>query len=481
MRSRRAGSMGAALRSMLIPGWGQLVTRQRRTGNVLVFLSGLMVIAALTVFLFVEPIEMAAWLADPDVILGIILCNVVLLIVRLLSTEMAWKAGGGHRWVVGLSLAVIVAIPHVAIGWAGVEARRSMMRLFPPETAAATATTTLAISSTTTSTVTSITVTLVAGHPPSTTRFSNPLPDSPAETGGAPEYVQRALERHPFGSDRLNILLLGGDAGPHRTGLRTDTMIIASVDPISGDTALIGVPRNFGGMTLSDGTSLPVTQLGHVYAWGTDHPERFGGPDPGAAATLDVISNLTDLDIEYFVLVDLTGFADVVDVFGGVKLDVPTPVDGPLYDVATGGYDMVRIPSGLQHLDGAHALAYARARHGSSDYVRMARQRCILASMAAQADVFDLLTRLGNLLDAVEANVVTDIPIEMVPDLIRLVPRVTAGNVRMIGFDSTWGVGVTASGRTIPDMARIQAAVRTVIENPGSGADIGVTTADAGC
>lgn len=459
--------MGAAFRSILIPGWGQMATSRLTTGKVLLFATGLAGIAALTVFLFVEPVELAAWLADPDVILAVILVNLLVLLVRLFSTESAWRAGGGHRWFAALFLAAVVSIPHVAIGWVGLEARGSMLRLFPEAVAAAPP-----VSTTTT-------------VPPTTTTTRlelSPIVTLAGQYGDDDLKVSRTEGWHPFGSERLNILLLGGDSGPRRTGLRTDTMMVASIDPVSGDAAMIGVPRNYGRVALKDGTVPPVTQLGHVYSWGERHADRY--PDssfPGQAATRDAIENLTGLEIDYFVLVDLTGFADVVDAFGGVTLDVAAPVDGPLYDVETGGYEMVTIPVGTQHLDGAHALAYARARYGSSDYARMGRQRCILASMASQADLLELFGRIGELLDAVESNLVTDLPAELIPELIRLTPRISATSIRLIGFDDKWGTGRTVTGHIIPDVDRIREAVRLVVEDPTAATEAGVATAETGC
>lgn len=468
-RSRTPSPAGAAFRSILIPGWGQVVTHRLTVGRVLLFVTGLVGIAALTVFLFVEPVELAAWLANPDVILTIVVVNLVVLLVRLYSTESAWRASGGHRWITALFLAVVVSIPHVAIGWAGLEARGSMLRLFPGDTA-------LAAAPSTTTTSTTIPTT-------TTTRLELVVSDTlPGQYNDDDLVVSRTAGWHPFGSERLNILLLGGDAGPKRSGLRTDTMMVASIDPESGDAALVGIPRNFGNPTLTDGTPVPVTQIGHVYGWGVKHPELFGDTsNPGAAATRNAIENVTGLEIDYFVLVDLTGFADVVDAFGGVTLDVDKAIYGPLYDVETGGYEMVTIPVGHQHLDGAHALAYSRARYGSSDYARMGRQRCILASMASQADLLDLFARLGDVLDAVESNLTTDLPADLVPELIRLTPRVSAASIRMIGFDQTWGTGHTATGHVIPDIDRIRAAVRQTIEDPSAHAESGITTADTGC
>jgi anionic cell wall polymer biosynthesis LytR-Cps2A-Psr (LCP) family protein len=180
-------------------------------------------------------------------------------------------------------------------------------------------------------------------------------------------------------------------------------------------------------------------------------------------------------------LVDLTGFADLVDAFGGVDLNVPRAVDGPLYDPIEGDYEMVRIEAGEQTLDGGHALAYARARYGSSDYVRMGRQRCILASMAGDADMLGLVANLSDLLDVVETHLSTDLPVEMVPDLIRLAPRVDSERIRVVGFDSAWRVGRTNDGHAIPDIVRIRDTVKETIENPEASGDLGVATAEAAC
>lgn len=469
MSVRRTSPVGAAIRSIVVPGWGQLAIHHTAVGKLLVFVTGLLAIAALTIFLFVEPIEIASWLADPDVILGIVVLNLALLALRLFSTEHAWWAGGGRRWFVALLLGIVVATPHVALGWVGMETRDTMLRLFPETPSALAAP---LPSSTTTQ--------------EATTTTTAPIELSPIEIAPG-QYDADQIEATatdgwaPFGEERLNILLLGGDAGPGRGGLRTDTMIVASVDPVSGDSALFGVPRNYGAVRFTDDSVIPVRRLNHVYGWGTSHPDAFGGIDPGASAVVDAIQHITGLEIDHFVLVDLTGFSDMIDVFGGVRLHVPEPVAGPLYDPVSGGYEMVQIAAGSQHLDGDHALAYARARYGSGDYVRMARQRCILASLAGQADPLQLFARLPDVLGVVEENISTNIPAETLPDLVRLLLSIRAREIRVIGFDSSWSVGRTADGHAIPDVERIRAAVRQTLDDPVAAADLGAATAGEAC
>ena len=100
----------------------------------------------------------------------------------------------------------------------------------------------------------------------------------------------------------------------------------------------------------------------------TATPRRFGGIDPGASAIKDVAANLLGIPIDYFVLVDMTGFAEMVDVMGGVTVAVREDLVAPVYNRDDGTHVMATIPAGSQLLDGDLALAYARSRTGSNDY-----------------------------------------------------------------------------------------------------------------
>lgn len=462
--------MQAGLRSALIPGWGQLATRRRRLGWVLMAASGgggLMVGAAM---LTLGWLEVLSRLADPDVLAAVLVGNVVVAATRLVSTEHAWWANGGRNGLAALLLGVVVLVPHVAAGWVGSEVRHTLLEVFappqPPPAAVSVPSSTTTSTSTTVIPPTVLAATITTSTSttaPSTTTTST----TTTTTTTVPTTTTTTL---PLGKERLNLLVLGGDAGPGRSGLRTDTVMVASVDTTTGDAALFGLPRNFGSLVFSDGTPFPGAILNEVYGWGRAHPDAFGGVDPGVSALADVAEHLTGLETDYFLLVDLTGFADVVDAFGGVALTVPVPIDGPLYDPDTGRHTMIRIPPGDQVLDGGQALAYARSRLGTSDYDRMARQRCLVAAMIAQVDPVGLLTRLSGLLDVLETHLTTDLPVDLVPDLVRLAALVEAGEIRSIGFDPTWGLGRNSAGYPIPDVDRIRAAVHQTITDPATAA-----------
>ena len=458
------------VRSLLFPGWGQVRDGHPAVARAYILVTGFVAISALTAILFLGPTGALVWLLQPDVLLALVIVNIVFLAGRLITSAMLLTLRDSPKGKLALValLAVVVTIPHVAVGWAGLRARAAIVSVFPTQAE-----------------VEPVAISLppTTSPPSSTTTTSidlGPIVTLPGQGNEDISGVETTAAWEPFGRDRLNILLLGGDAGPGRAGLRTDTMIVVSIDPITGDAALVGVPRNYGGFAMSDGTPFPGRRLNHVYRWGQTRPDLYPGLDPGAKATVEAIQNITGLAIDHHVLVDLTGFADVVDAFGGVTLDIPQQVDGPLYDVETGTYEMVTIAPGPQHLDGAHALAYARSRQGSSDYSRMTRQRCILGTMVGDADFLSLLAGFGDLLDVIEDNVSTDIPSASLPELIQLLPRVQAGSIRSLGLDATWASGFTPDGHPIPDVGRIRAAVADIIaaESP---VDQHAVTIDEAC
>jgi LCP family protein required for cell wall assembly len=222
---------------------------------------------------------------------------------------------------------------------------------------------------------------------------------------------------------RLNIVLLGGDAGDGRLGNRPDSIHLVSLDVRTGLPVLISLPRNLEKARFPDGTpagdAFPYGFSGDgdrsnyllnaTWTYGVANPDLFpGGSNPGAEAVKQAVSGTLGIPVHYYVIVDLQGFQDLVDAVGGITItaerDVPIAHD----DV---------IPAGVQQLDGYHALWYARSRTGSDDYDRMARQRCVLGAMLHELDPGAVLSNFVELLEASESLVATDIPYQQLPDL----------------------------------------------------------------
>lgn len=216
---------------------------------------------------------------------------------------------------------------------------------------------------------------------------------------------------------RYNVLLLGGDAGPLRSGIRPDSITVASIDADTGRTVLFGLPRNLANAPFPDGSVMDQQfphgfdcdgcYLNAVNTWATDHADLFPHTDePGLEATTEAVEEITGLSINYYVVIDLLGFQDLVDAVGGVTLNVTEriPIGG------VGGAITGWIEPGTQHLDGYRTLWFARSRATSDDYSRMARQKCVMSAMLLQLDPQTVVTNLGDIAAAGKQIISTSIP-----------------------------------------------------------------------
>ncbi|MEZ5091560.1 LCP family protein [Nocardioides sp.] len=220
---------------------------------------------------------------------------------------------------------------------------------------------------------------------------------------------------------RYNVLLMGGDSGAGRWGLRPDSMTIASIDAVTGKTVLIGLPRNMSAFPFADGSVMdkqfphgfsgsacePYCYLNSVSTWAGDHPQLFKkSKNPGVDATIMAIEGITGLKVNYWAMVNLQGFKDLVDAVGGVKLNVrqPIPIGGLGDDVV----DYVK--PGVQTLNGMQTLWFARAREGSDDYSRMARQKCVMNAMLQQISPQTAVRNFEQIAKASTAMISTDVP-----------------------------------------------------------------------
>jgi polyisoprenyl-teichoic acid--peptidoglycan teichoic acid transferase len=241
---------------------------------------------------------------------------------------------------------------------------------------------------------------------------------------------------------RYNVLLLGGDAGPHRIGTRPDSVNLASIDEKTGRTALISLPRNLQNVPFPAGSpaarALPKgwscgdnCLLNAIYQWGAKNPGYFpGARDPGAEAMKQAVQAITGLKVNYYVLVDLQGFRSMIDAVGGIDL-VSTgrvPIGGGTSRIQ--GY----IEPGKQHLNGFRALWYGRSREGSSDYERMARQRCVMTAMVNQLDPTTLLTNFQKIAAAGRQVVSTDIPAADLPTFLTLGQQAKSRRIESVQF-----------------------------------------------
>jgi LCP family protein required for cell wall assembly len=235
---------------------------------------------------------------------------------------------------------------------------------------------------------------------------------------------------------RYNILLLGGDAGSDRVGLRPDSTSVASVDAVTGATTIIGIPRNLEQVPFVKGSPLwgPFPNgyncgdqclIDYLYTYGEEHASLYPdavkqGGNPGIEAMKDAVEEVLGIKIQFYALIDMQGFSDLVDALGGVTVDVPvrTPIGG-----VTGKHPIGWVEAGTQHMDGYTALWYGRSRYGSNDYERMARQREVQQAIIRQFKPAVVLTKFQEIAKAGAQVVKTDVPAEMLGSFVELGDR----------------------------------------------------------
>jgi len=239
-----------------------------------------------------------------------------------------------------------------------------------------------------------------------------------------------ALAIQPWnGSARFTVLLMGWDRRPNDPpdeAYRTDTMILASVDPTTASIGVLSIPRDL--YVTVPGYSQP--QRGHsAYVQG-----ELLQPGYGADLTMQTVQYNLGMRVHDYLLVDFNTFITVVDAIGGVDINNPTPINDPLYPNMFNGYDPFYLPAGQYHLDGATALKYARTRHGSSDFDRADRQQQVIMAVRDQvlnvANLPNLLAAAPPIWASVQAGIRTGLTFDQLMQLAWYIKDIPMSSIR---------------------------------------------------
>jgi LCP family protein required for cell wall assembly len=221
-----------------------------------------------------------------------------------------------------------------------------------------------------------------------------------------------------FPPTRLNILLLGLDRRPGESVVaRTDTMILATINPSANYIGLLSIPRDLW-VTLPDGSQNRINTA-HFFA-------EAAAPGSGPQSAVDTVASNFGLTLNRYIRLDFGGFVRIIDSVGGITLDVEQRIVDESYPDANYGYEVLVIEPGLQHMDGELALKYARTRHGSSDFDRAKRQQAVIAAFGRRLLQPDAWPRLPSLLIAVQSSLDTNLTavdvLGVLPTLIQVSP-----------------------------------------------------------
>lgn len=256
-------------------------------------------------------------------------------------------------------------------------------------------------------------------------RYTVIVPRNDASVPAALSDSKISIERlSKEGDSRLNILLLGQGGEGHSGATLTDTMQVMSLDLTSQQVALLSIPRD-----LYVKTQYGSMKINAVYQTANSRQKQSGG-----AEVKKVAGDITDLNLHYFLAIDFDGFKQLIDMLGGVDIDVKNPINDYEYpNKDENGYTTFRLKPGLQHLDGDTALKFARSRHSGgvegSDFARSARQQQVISAIkekAADSGYFKNPFKMVQLVNVLSQYLRTD----MTPAEIRLLAeRISAVDV----------------------------------------------------
>lgn len=265
----------------------------------------------------------------------------------------------------------------------------------------------------------------------------------------------RSIVLEPWdGESRFTVLLMGLDRRPEETGLsyRTDTMMLASIDPVTHSIGILSIPRD-----------LYVEVPGYGQLQRINTPMVLGElqqPGYGPRLAMQTVQYNLGMRVHDYVVVDFRAVITIIDYIGGVDIDVPYNISDPQYPNMWYGYDPFYIEAGLHHLNGATALKYARTRHGSSDFQRAERQQQVMYAVRDKilnAEMLpQIIIQMPSLLSNLEESIYTGLTVDQIIQLGWYMKDIDTNNIRtgvlaqgyVSGFTTSQGAQVLIPNRS---------------------------------
>lgn len=251
------------------------------------------------------------------------------------------------------------------------------------------------------------------------------------------------------GSERVTVLLMGADTRPSERGNdrpRSDTIMLLMADPATHQASVLSIPRDLY-------VDIPGYGLNRV------NTAYFLGGGPLAMKTVEYNFGVR---INHYALIEFDVFTTLVDEIGGIDINVSKTIYDPSYPDQSYGYDPFYIEAGMQHLDGATALKYARTRHADSDFGRAQRQQDVLFAIRDKVLSLNMLPTLVEkapvLYASLQQSIDTDLSLDQMMRLAVLAEDIPRESIR----SAVMGADYVMSYET-PEGARVEIPNRAVI------------------
>lgn len=265
------------------------------------------------------------------------------------------------------------------------------------------------------------------------------------------------------GVSRFTVLVMGLDRRPGETGLgyRTDTLMLASIDPQSNSIGILSIPRD-----------LYVEVPGIQYPQRVNTPMVLGElkqPGYGPRLAMQTVEYNLGMRVHDYLAVDFNSFVRLINAIGGIEIDVPESIRDPFYPDMNFGYSPFYISAGQQLLDGQTALKYARTRHGDNDFQRAERQQAVLYAMRDKlldpAHLPELVIQSPGLWAALQDGFYTDLMLEQALQLALYLKDISGSSIRTGVIDDRYAMDYTTPEGAqvlVPDRARLGELLTTV-------------------
>ena len=228
-------------------------------------------------------------------------------------------------------------------------------------------------------------------------------------------------------ASRVTVLLAGLDQYTTRSERLYDSLMVISLDKTANRVSMVSVPRDTSGYPLYwGGTGTVKINAIPTYVrngWLTS-------PDQPVTTLVNEVSYLVGVPIDYYGVLDLGSFMTIIDMVGGVDITSATAIDDPSYDWLDSSKPGFALSVGPHHLDGRHALAYVRSRHGSgnNDWARAGRQQQLLVAVAHKMSTPAMFVQLPSLMAQAGSLVTTNFPASQVADMVDFAQSVPTSN-----------------------------------------------------
>jgi LCP family protein required for cell wall assembly len=241
--------------------------------------------------------------------------------------------------------------------------------------------------------------------------------------------LQRETDPTPVpwdGNSRATILVMGMDLRDWEDGTdvpRTDSMILVSVDPQKKTAGLLSIPRDMW----VDIPEMGMNKINTAYRWGEVYKVPGGGP----GLAMQTVQNFIDMPVQYYAMIDFNAFVAFIDEMGGLDMHIKEEI---VVDPIGPGNTVTLMP-GVQTLDGATALAYARTRDTvGDDFDRSSRQQEVIMAIRQQVLQFNMLptliTKAPRLYRQVSAGISTNLTFDQIIRLALLASQIPEENIR---------------------------------------------------